>query len=94
MYTIFIPERKSKMEDVKTIKLNDFEYNLIQMVRELLDAVYPGTTTMGMSAAFGAIFALNELTEFRAKLCSTPKGQLYMALVKIMKDNPGISRNH
>lgn len=72
--------------EIKTIKIDGFGYELLKMVQTMLDDVNPGQTTMGTAATFGAFFALNELAKFKAKLSKTPKGQLYLALVKILKE--------
>ncbi len=73
------------MARIKTIQMGEFEYMLLQTVKKLLDDISPRPVTMGMAAAFGTIYALMELSKFKAKLSKSPQGQIYLALVDIAK---------
>lgn len=75
------------MEDIKSIKVSEFGYSLLTAAKQLLDDISPTPVTYDLVATLGAILVLKESGRLKNQLEQTPKGQIYMALVKALKQN-------
>ena len=70
---------------MKTIKVDDFGYGLIEIAKKLLEDMWPFPVTQGLIASLGVVLLLQKLGEAKADLQSSPEGQIYLKLIEVLK---------
>jgi len=78
-----------KWKLMKTIKVDDLGYGLIETARKLLEDMWPFPVTQGLTASLGVILLLQKLGQAKAQMQGSPQGQVYLKLIEVLKAESG-----
>lgn len=88
-YTTSILKVDRKWNQMKTIKVDDLGYGLLETARELLEDMWPFPVTQGLTASLGIILLLQKLGQAKAQLQRSSQGQVYLKLIEVLKAESG-----
>jgi hypothetical protein len=71
---------------VKTIKVDDFGYSLIDVAGKLLEEIMPSPVTKGFTVTLGVVLLLQKLDKAKVNLKTSPQGRVYLKLVEALTE--------
>jgi len=71
---------------LKTIKVDELGYNLIEVARKMIESMWPTPVTQGFVTTLGVILLLQQLGGVMTKLTSSPEGLIYLKFIEVLKE--------
>ena len=71
---------------MKTIKVDELGYNLIETARKTIEDMWPTPVTQGFVTTLGVILLLQQLGKILKQLQSSPEGLIYLKFIEILAE--------
>jgi hypothetical protein len=71
---------------VKTIKVDDYGYSLIDVAGKLLEEIMPNPVTKGFTVTLGVVLLLQKLDEAKVNLKTSSQGRVYLKLLEVLTE--------
>lgn len=71
---------------MKTIKIDELGYDLLETARKTVGSMWPTPVTQGFIATLGVILLLQQLGKLLKKLQSSPEGLIYLKFIEVLKE--------
>lgn len=71
---------------MKTIKVDELGYNLIETARKTIETMWPTPVTQGFVTTLGAILLLQQLGKVMKNLISSPEGLIYLKFIEVLQE--------
>lgn len=71
---------------MKTIKVDELGYNLLETARKTIETMWPTPVTQGFVTTLGVILLLQQLGKVMKNLMSSPEGLIYLKFIEVIKE--------
>lgn len=71
---------------MKTIKVDELGYNLIETARKTIETMWPTPVTQGFVTTLGVILLLQQLGKVMKNLMSSPEGLIYLKFIEVLQE--------